>query len=122
VAESGRSATGGPSGGASGSSGNRARDHLANERTYLAWLRTAVGVLALAAAIARFGPNEGPRDRIAVAICAVLGVGMLAVGTARYYQVARDLEAGRFTMAARAPLLTSVLVLVAALIVVLFLV
>jgi uncharacterized membrane protein YidH (DUF202 family) len=35
--------------------GSRARDHLANERTYLAWVRTALGGIALGIALERFG-------------------------------------------------------------------
>ncbi|MBF2026996.1 MAG: DUF202 domain-containing protein [Oscillatoriales cyanobacterium C42_A2020_001] len=34
---------------------NRQRDHQANERTFLAWLRTAVALIAFGFAIARFG-------------------------------------------------------------------
>ena len=32
---------------------NRARDHLANERTFLAWMRTALALLGFAAVIVR---------------------------------------------------------------------
>ena len=59
--------------GSTGQSGNRARDHLANERTYLAWLRTAIGVLALAAAIARLGSSPGAHEKVAVGITGLLG-------------------------------------------------
>lgn len=94
-----------------GASGNRARDHLANERTYLAWLRTALGLLALAAAVARFGPGgETNGDRLAVAVLGLLGFILLVVGTVRYYDVARDLEAGQFRPSRRAPLLIAILV------------
>jgi putative membrane protein len=99
---------------ARGKSGNRARDHLANERTYLAWLRTAIGVLALAAAIARFGQLSRPRDAVAVALCGLLGTAVLVVGTVRYYQVARDLEREVFVPTLRAPLLISLVVLAVA--------
>lgn len=34
---------------------NRQRDHQANERTFLAWLRTALALIAFGFAIARFG-------------------------------------------------------------------
>ncbi len=34
---------------------NRQRDHQANERTFLAWLRTALALVAFGFAIARFG-------------------------------------------------------------------
>lgn len=33
----------------------RARDHLANERTFLAWVRTSVGIIVFGFAIGRFG-------------------------------------------------------------------
>lgn len=101
----------------SGESGNRARDHLANERTYLAWLRTAIGVLALAAAIARFGPEAEARDKVAVAVTGVLGMLILIIGTRRYYQVSSHLEQGRFEISRRTPLLVGGAVAVAALVV-----
>jgi putative membrane protein len=107
--------------GADGQSGNRARDHLANERTYLAWLRTAIGLLALAAAIARFGSINLPRDKVAVAVCGLLGVLVLAIGTNRYYQVSRDLESGLFKMSTRAPMAISLAVLGGTLVVLLLL-
>lgn len=34
---------------------NRQRDHQANERTFLAWLRTSLALIAFGFAIARFG-------------------------------------------------------------------
>lgn len=34
--------------------GSTARDHLASERTFLAWLRTGLGFIALGIAIERF--------------------------------------------------------------------
>ena len=95
------------SGDSAGRTGNRARDHLANERTYLSWLRTSLGVLALAAAVARFGAGGGPRDWLAVAL-------LVAVGTRRYYQVASDLEQGRFTFSRRTPGTVAVVVVVVA--------
>jgi putative membrane protein len=100
--------------GSAGRSGNRARDHLANERTFLSWLRTSLGVLALAAALARFGTGHTARDRFAVAVLALLAAFILLSGTRRYYQVARDLEEGRFTLSRRTPVVVAVLTVVAA--------
>ena len=101
-----------------GDTGNRARDHLANERTYLSWLRTSLGLLALAAAIARFGPdNPSIRDHLAVAVIGLLGLALLAVGTIRYYEVSRDLEAGLFRTSRKAPIIIAVLTGVAAVVV-----
>jgi putative membrane protein len=34
---------------------NRTRDHLANERTYLAWVRTSLGLIGLGFVLARMG-------------------------------------------------------------------
>lgn len=36
----------------------RMRDQLANERTYLAWLRTSIAMLALGLAAAKFGSRN----------------------------------------------------------------
>ena len=105
---------GSAAGDSAGRTGNRARDHLANERTYLSWLRTSLGVLALAAAVARFGAGRGHADALAVSLLGLLGVFLLAVGTRRYYQVAADLEQGRFTMSRRTPLLVGIVIVVVA--------
>lgn len=99
---------------AAGATGNRARDHLANERTFLSWLRTALGVIALAAAVARFGTGGTWGNRVATGALALLGVLILATGTRRYYQVADDLEHDRFTPVRRAPLVVAVAVVVVA--------
>jgi uncharacterized membrane protein YidH (DUF202 family) len=41
------------------------RDHLANERTFLAWVRTALGLIGLGFVLARMGPHRrAGRDRI----------------------------------------------------------
>ena len=39
---------------ANAESANRARDHLANERTFLAWVRTGVAIVVFGFAIGRF--------------------------------------------------------------------
>jgi uncharacterized membrane protein YidH (DUF202 family) len=73
-----------------------ARDHLANERTYLAWLRTAAAVMALGLAVA------GLTNRItvasAVAGCLLVATGLVGIGygTARYRRVTRDLASGTY--------------------------
>jgi putative membrane protein len=101
-------------GDSAGRTGNRARDHLANERTYLSWLRTSLGVLALTAAVARFGAGGGHADWLAVVVLGVLGIVLLAIGTRRYYQVAADLERGRFTFSRRTPIVIAVVVVAVA--------
>jgi putative membrane protein len=34
---------------------NATRDHLANERTFLAWVRSCIAIMALGFVVARFG-------------------------------------------------------------------
>lgn len=76
----------------------RARDHMANERTHLAWLRTSANVMVVGLATARFA-NHG-----SITIASVVAGGLLVVigavgvlyGTARYRKVNRQLEAGEF--------------------------
>ena|SRR2546423_3605869 len=96
----------------------RARDHLANERTFLAWLRTALAVVALGAVLARLTESGNAATAAAAAIVITCGVGVLVYGATRYYAVARDLEAGEFHAARRSPLVVTIAVIVAAAIVV----
>jgi putative membrane protein len=99
--------------GAAGASGNRARDHLANERTYLAWLRTALAIVALGAILAKTTTDAGARVIAAAAITVSFGVLALGYGTARYYRVARDLERDEFQPARRGPVVIALVILAA---------
>ncbi len=82
--------------GAVSESPSRARDLMANERTYLAWLRTAVNVMVLGLAIARFGSKDQAASLAAGGIVVVVGALGLAYGTSRYRQVNAQIEAGRY--------------------------
>lgn len=86
--------------------GSRARDHLANERTYLAWVRTTLGGTALGIALQRFGADEST-DGSAVLAMLIIGASMFALATAtlRYYRVAHDLDEGRFVVDRRSPII-----------------
>ena len=70
---------------------NLARDHLANERTYLAWLRTGVAVMALGIAIAGFSDATTATSIAAGAILVLAGTGGVAYGTVRYRDIGRRL-------------------------------
>ena len=81
-----------------------ARDHLANERTFLAWVRTALGLVGLGVLLERLG--AGSDQRIAMAA----GIGFISFGgltliysVSRYLWVARNLERGMFPVAMRGP-------------------
>lgn len=88
---------------------NRARDHLANERTFLAWVRTAVAIVVFGFAIGRFSialrqltALEGrgvPKGGISVwmgASSIVLGVVLVIAGLIRYRQTRARLDQGTF--------------------------
>ena len=81
-----------------------ARDHLANERTFLAWVRTALGLVGLGVLLERLVADRG-------AIAVATGVGFISFGglsliyaVSRYIRVARNLERGMFPVAIRGPL------------------
>ena len=88
---------------------NRARDHLANERTFLAWVRTGAAIVVFGFAIGRFSialrqltalqGHPVHRSGISVwmgAVSIVLGVAMVVAGLFRYRQTRDRLEQGAF--------------------------
>ena len=72
------------------------RDHLANERTQLAWLRTGANVMVVGLAVARFADDGdiSAASLVAGAILVLTGAAAVCFGTARYRRVARDLREG----------------------------
>jgi putative membrane protein len=87
----------------------RARDHLANERTFLAWVRTGVAVVVFGFAIGRFAiairellQMGGTPPRTAGwsvwfgIIAIVTGVLLIFVGLNRYRRVRQQLDTGSF--------------------------
>jgi inner membrane protein YidH len=96
---------------------SRARDHMANERTWLAWVRTAVNVMVVGLAVARFGAGGDPSAYSLTAgalLVAVGGTGMV-YGTTRFRDTNHELEAGRYVTGAgtRGPILAAAVLLVA---------
>ena len=86
-----------------------ARDHLANERTFLAWVRTALGLVGLGVLLERLG--AGSDQEIAVAA----GVGFISFGgltliysVSRYLWVAQNLKRGAFPVAIRGPIVITI--------------
>ncbi|ORX91589.1 hypothetical protein BCR34DRAFT_501376 [Clohesyomyces aquaticus] len=100
--------------------GSTARDHLASERTYLSWLRTGLGFIALGIAIERFnqldlvqllsptGPSPSPsahqnndghhkkKEHLLVGALLGTGGGSIVYGTTRYFSNMTMLERGLF--------------------------
>ena len=88
---------------------NRARDHLANERTFLAWVRTGAAIVVFGFAIGRFSialrqltAFEGhPIHRSGLSVwmgatSIVMGVLLVVAGLFRYRQTRDRLEEGKF--------------------------
>jgi putative membrane protein len=88
---------------------NRARDHLANERTFLAWVRTSVAVVVFGFAIGRFAiamrqltAFQGHASKttglsVWMGMSSILaGVIMAVAGLVRYRRTRSQLEAGTF--------------------------
>jgi putative membrane protein len=83
-----------------------ARFLLANERTLLAWTRTALALLAGAVGVFQFG--ERLAGDIALTIVLVLlGAATAVAGTRRYLEADRAIRAGRLPARGHAPVLVA---------------
>src|SRR5436309_919958 len=83
---------------------NTLRDHLANERTFLAWMRTVIALIALGFVVAKFGIILREETGVhikpgTIRLAAIVGVALIAGGaltallaTVRFLQVRRDIE------------------------------
>lgn len=92
------------------SANKRASDHLANERTFLAWIRTGLATITFGFVVARFGlllRELGVHTRSAVPLpehfssligtaLVLLGVGVIAVALGNFVHVRRALDTGQF--------------------------
>ena len=93
---------------------NRARDHLANERTFLAWLRTGIALVVFGFAIGRFAiairqfiqleQRQGQGHFVQTAglsgwigaIAILGGVAVIFTGLFRYRQTRHQIEIANF--------------------------
>jgi putative membrane protein len=79
---------------------SRARTHLANERTFLAWLRTGIALISLGLAVAQFLAHQVlpgvPLVRSIAITMVVTGILMVVDGTRRYIRHSKQIEAGVF--------------------------
>jgi len=88
---------------------NRARDHLANERTFLAWVRTGVATIVFGFAIGRFSiairellqaqgktPSTPGITAWLGMVATIGGVLLILAGLSRYHQTRAQLETDTF--------------------------
>jgi putative membrane protein len=93
---------------------NRIRDHLANERTYLSWMRSGISLLGFGVLIVRIrilrpplvshGPGNGWRLGLAFSIVGLLSV---ALASWHYFAVRDDIENDTYEPSDRWVLLSS---------------
>ena len=90
----------------------RTTEYLANERTFLAWIRTSIAILSLGFVVAKFSvwlrelsvqlaphlPTHQPGAAMPIGVAMMVLGGVLAVLAAwRYHVVNRAIEAGNVT-------------------------
>ena len=83
---------------------SRARTHLANERTFLAWLRTGLTMMALGLAGAQLLPDGGSArglPSLLGVIAVALGIALLLIGRSRYLRGRSQIDAGAYQPASR---------------------
>lgn len=81
-----------------GTGGTEAREHLANERTLLAWVRTGVSLISFGLVVERIGAQIGPAgvsSLFGVAL-ALLGCVTLVMGTFQFLRSRRGITSGNF--------------------------
>ena len=101
----------------------RARDHLANERTFLAWVRTGLAIIVFGFALGRFGvavqqffamQGGKPPKRTGMSVwlgltSIVAGMVMVVTGLVRYHITRTQLDNGTFEPAGWVIDLTAIL-------------
>jgi putative membrane protein len=68
------------------------REHAANERTFLAWVRTSIAIVGFGFLITRFDVRS-PIAHIAGLLLVVLGIAMIGVAAWRFARTAREIDA-----------------------------
>jgi putative membrane protein len=114
---------------------SRVRDHLANERTFLAWVRTALGLIGIGFVLARMGvfltrlpmvagsspvsESRGSYEFLITGVIFLLFGTALCIGSGRLYHRSRQLiDEGRYEPASRAVTALTVLVALGGLVII----
>jgi putative membrane protein len=86
---------------------SRVRDHLANERTYIAWMRSAIALMGFGVVIVRlrhFQPPLLPRPGIGWKLgllFSLVGLVTVLLSTQNYFAVRRDIDEDTYEPADR---------------------
>lgn len=95
---------------------SRVRDHLANERTYLAWMRTAIALMGFGVVIVRLRhfqapllPHPGTGWKLGL-LFSLVGLATVLLSTQHYFTVRRDIDEDTYEPADRWVLLFSLAV------------
>jgi putative membrane protein len=90
-------------------------DHAANERTYLSWIRTALGIAGFGIAIPRLDLAPGLFGLVAGYALVILGSLVLILSTVRFVAATREIESAEVFSATsvRREVILSALLLVA---------
>src|SRR6185437_7283508 len=97
----------------------RYSDHAANERTFLAWVRTAIAVMAFGFLVERFDiflayiapqsssravPLHGQKFANEAGLAFILlGVAMIAIAAIRFFRIAKDIERSKTVPSSGSP-------------------
>ncbi|SDM07097.1 YidH family protein [Nonomuraea jiangxiensis] len=96
----------------------RVREHLANERTYLAWLRTSLAMMAFGLGAAKFGSRHQAYALAAGGVLVCTAIAVFGYATVRYRVLNREITRGRVRAGAstRGPAAAGTLLMVGALV------
>ncbi|WP_341526849.1 DUF202 domain-containing protein [Nostoc sp. UHCC 0302] len=97
---------------------SRIRDHLANERTYLAWMRTGIALLGFGVVIVRLRafqvplvPRPGTGWKLGL-VFSLVGLVTVWLSTGHYFAVRRDIEEDTYEPTDRWVLLFSLAIMI----------
>jgi putative membrane protein len=78
----------------------RVREHLANERTYLAWLRTSLAMMAFGLGAAKFGSHNEVYAFAAGGVLVCAAIAGFGYATVRYRALNQEITRGRVVIGA----------------------
>lgn len=104
------------------------QQHLANERTYLAWIRTAIGIIGIGSLSSSLHFLIGDTERLLSNIlalivgsgAALLGVIIIVFATFSFLKNKRQIEMGIFYMIRFPVILTSIFLTILAIVAILY--